>query len=237
MKYFDLREKVNDILYIGNSYKEIKTNREIRKSILALLTEEKIIDCIPETELDELIDVIYTIDPYYKDNNDNKKDIPIGYDFNLLEAKNKTMDLFLKYSDYRCCLLKADDDFQIYNRKHGNLSDILPILSPNTISEYIKSLFIVDDDYYGMRNVINNIFFDICFQYAIESTSANSIYRCIEEYFEKKSELDQLVKIIYELTKRKIEPYYCEILSYGRDVNKLSRDEKQDSKNPYKKHL
>ena len=45
MKYFDLREKVNDILYIGNSYKEIKTNREIRESILALLTEEKIIDC------------------------------------------------------------------------------------------------------------------------------------------------------------------------------------------------
>jgi len=134
MKYFDLREKVNDILYIGNSYKKIKTKREIRESILALLTEEKIIDCIPETELDELIDVIYTIDPYYKDNNDNKKDIPIGYDFNLLEAKNKTMDLFLKYSDYRCCLLKADDDFQIYNRKHGNLSDILPILSPNTIS-------------------------------------------------------------------------------------------------------
>ena len=237
MKYFDLREKVNDILYIGNSYKKIKTKREIRESILALLTEEKIIDCIPETELDELIDVIYTIDPYYKDNNDNKKDIPIGYDFNLLEAKNKTMDLFLKYSDYRCCLLKADDDFQIYNRKHGNLSDILPILSPNTISEYIKSLFIVDDDYYPIRSIINNIFFDICFQYAIESTSANSIYRCIEEYFEKKSELDQLVKIIYELTKRKIEPYYCEILSYGRDANNLSRDEEQNLKNPYKKHL
>ena len=237
MKYFDLREKVNDILYIGNSYKEIKTEREISESILALLTEEKIKDCLSETELDELIEEIYFINPYYKDNNDNKKGIPIGYDFYLLEAKNKTMDLFLKYSDYRCCLLKADDDFQIYNRKHGNLSDILPILSPNTISEYIKSLFIVDDDYYPIRSIINNIFFDICFQYAIESTSANSIYRCIEEYFEKKSELDQLVKIIYELTKRKIEPYYCEILSYGRDANNLSRDEEQNLKNPYKKHL